>query len=115
MTEIGRILLHYDIAGYVLLCEPGFSEWLIHVNPSWSMMAFESCGPVAAIRFRSKSEDFGGDTEAQRVAIERTANMTEHFRALLFRDAAAFKELSEVLATIYDITHYQEPPERTLQ
>ena len=42
MAEINGVLIKHDIAGVVVLHEPGFSEFRVRVDPSWSVARFES-------------------------------------------------------------------------
>jgi hypothetical protein len=39
MVEIKAVLKKYDIAAHVLLHEPGFSEYLNAIEPSWSLIS----------------------------------------------------------------------------
>ena len=102
MAEIKATLKKYDIAGHVVLHEPGFSEYLIEVSPSWSMLKVEG----NAIRFRSKLvEDFGGDRAAQIAANTATTSLIRMLADALIRDTNTFEELYSMLLQHWDITH----------
>ncbi len=74
--EIKAVLRKYDCNGSMLLVSPSHSEYVFHIDSSWSLMKFDF-GPDGPrdgkyyIRFRSKKEDFPSK-EAQHVATEST-------------------------------------------
>jgi len=101
MAEIKAILKKHDIAGHVVLHEPGFSEYLLAIEPSWSLLRFDK----NQIRFRSKLEDFTGDRDAQHQASENTVSLIKHFVDVLNRDAGIFEDLHKILLKHWKITH----------
>jgi hypothetical protein len=102
MAEIKAVLKKHDIAAHVLLHEPGYSEYLNAIEPSWSLIRIVDDG----IRVRSKLlEDFGGDKEAQHKASEATASLIRHFADVLYRDAEVFESLHAMLIKHWDITY----------
>lgn len=102
MSEIKAVLQKHDVAAYILLHEPGFSEYLISIEPSWSIIRLEK----NSVRFRSKlNEDFGGDQDAQLDANTRTANLVCHFSDVLANGAALFGRLEKVLNKTWQIEH----------
>jgi hypothetical protein len=102
MAELIAVLNKYDVAAHVMLQENGFSEYLLSVDPTWSLLRIEN----NQIRLRSKLvEDFGGDKEAQKHASVCTANMIRQFADVLARDAKVFEELDNYLGQQWDITH----------
>jgi hypothetical protein len=74
MEEIKEILVENDIAGAVVIQEPGFSEYAVHFRPSWSCLEWED----NQVRFKAKLEDFGGDREKRDKTIADTLNMIHH-------------------------------------
>lgn len=103
MAEIKAILTKHDIAGHVLLHEPGFSEYLLAVEPSWSVLQLIDGG----VRIRSKLVDFNGDKDAQHKASESTASLIRIFADLLERDSILFEKMHDILMEHWDITHTQ--------
>jgi hypothetical protein len=101
MAEIKAIIIKHDIAAHVLLHEPGFSEYLLEIEPCWSILKLEKKG----IRIRSKLEDFAGDRDAQRKASEDTTSLIRHFADLLARDSEIFEQIYKMLLKHWDITH----------
>lgn len=79
MAEIVSILERHDIAGIIMLHEPGFSEFLTRVDPSWSIARLEETPQGLGLRLRSKLEEYGGDRERQQREAEATVNMLVHF------------------------------------
>lgn len=92
-AEIEACLKRYDIAGHVVLHEPGFGEVFTYLTPTYSKIS----GTFPTIRFRSKASDYGGDKEAQRRDLEATANMTSIMAALIGQAALWFIDLDAVV------------------
>jgi len=103
MAEIKAILTKHDIAGHVLLHEPGFSEYLLAISPSWSLLKQHIDGDGVGVQIRSKLEDFGCDVEAQHRANEATVNLVHHFAKMLMMDAGIFAGLYDKLEDHWDI------------
>lgn len=102
MAEIKAILTKHDIAGHVLLQEPGFSEYLMAIEPSWSVLRVVNNG----IRIRSKlQDDFDGDRAAKLAADQASANLVRHFADLLARDAEIFEQIDELLHKTWASEH----------
>lgn len=101
MSEIIAIIKRHDIAAHVVLYENHLSEFLLAIDPSWSLAWFEDQG----LRLRSKLTDFGGDQEAQRAALERTVGMLRHFSDLAERDHSLFEVVLADLGRRFDIEH----------
>lgn len=101
MSEIIAIIRRQDIAAHVVLYEDHLSEFLLAIDPSWSLAWFEGQG----LRLRSKVKDFGGDRDAQQAALERTVGMLRHFSDLAERDHNLFEGVLAELAKRFDIEH----------
>jgi len=101
MEQIKEILKEHDIAAHVVLHTPGFSEYLNHIEPSYSCASLENGG----VRVRAKAEDFGGDKKIRDQKIQDTVNMVSHFTDILGRDALNFMDLTETLEKITGATH----------
>ena len=70
-AEIEALLKRYDIAGVVVLHEPGFGEQFWFLHPAYSKLT----GDFPVFRLRSKVSDYGGDRAAQKADLEATGNM----------------------------------------
>lgn len=75
--ELMAVMRKHDVMGTVVLASPTHSEWVMHVDASWSVAKFEGEG----IRFRSKKEDFPNKA-AQDFATESTVHGIESMRWL---------------------------------
>lgn len=101
MAEIITVLKRHDIAGHVVLYEPGFSEYLWLIDPSWSVMRFEKEG----LRFESRLVDYGGDKARQQREQEASINMIKHFGDVLINGGAMAKEIERQLKKQIDFEH----------
>jgi len=101
MAQIQAVLDEHDIGGYVLLYKEHQSEYLIAVEPSWSVMHWQG----EDIRFKSELADFAGDEAKQRAHTEWTVGMLRHFADLCWQHAEIFEVLLEVLGTVLHIEH----------
>lgn len=117
MTRIRAILKEEDIAGYVVLHEPGHSEYFLGFDPSWSVVQLErdEDGNVG-IRLRSKLEEYGGDKDRQKRDLEASLNMLHHLEHQLPIHAGIFGALLERAGELMEIKHgeavhvpYDEP------
>lgn len=101
MAKINTIIAQEDIAGYIVLHENGFSEYLLAIEPSWSIIKVKP--PM--VRLRSKlQEDFNGDTEAQYKATVATVNMLVHMLNNLKMHLEMFIHVYELLPESWQIT-----------
>lgn len=101
MAEIKEVLTRHDIAGHVVLYEDHLSEYLLKIDPTWSVLRIEDGG----LRFRSQLAEFGGDESARRKATELTTGMLRHFADLLMRDWMHFEKMLQSLAEHFVIEH----------
>lgn len=101
MAEIKAILEREDIAAHVVLYHEHLSEYLLKIDPSWSVAYFENEG----IRFRSKLADFDGDRAKQQEATTVSVGMLRHFIDLLSRDAYLLMRVLDALADQFEIEH----------
>lgn len=101
MFEIVEVLKRHDIAAHIILHEPGYSEYLLHVDPSWSCARIEG----DFLRVRSLGKDYGGDRGRQMAAAADTVNMLAHFADICARDAKLFREIEARLSEDWEIEH----------
>jgi hypothetical protein len=107
MAEIRSIIERYDIAANVILHEPGFSEYLQHISPSWSILKFEAAADGLGVRVRSKLAEYGGDKERQRREVEASVNMLVHFVDVL---GMTQQQLAGVLKMLHGYWEIEEGP-----
>lgn len=92
MDEIKTILKKHDIAGFILLHAPGFSEYLNHVSPSYSCAKLEP----EQLRFRLKAAEVGGPEKAKQIATD-TYNMITHLADMTSKHAVMYIEAKKFL------------------
>lgn len=91
MEEIKEVLKKNDIAGFVVLHTPGFTEFLNHIEPSYSCAKPEKEG----IRFRAKSAELGKEKVNQLAAD--TYNMIVHFADVIGLHAMIYIDAMKLL------------------
>lgn len=69
---IKKILEKEDIAGFVVLHTPGYSEYLHHITPSYSCLKVAGNG---GIRITSRLADYNGNVQKKRKKETDTSNM----------------------------------------
>lgn len=75
MERIKAILKEYDLGAQIIIHTPGFSEYLLKVDPSYSCAKMNDEG----IRIKAKlQEDFDGDKEAWTKKVTDTYNLFQH-------------------------------------
>ena len=92
MEEVKAILNKNDIAGFVILHSPGFSEYLNHVMTSYSCAIVTHEG----VRLRLKSAEIGKE-KAEQIAND-TYNMVVHFSEHLGINAMFYMDAEKLLA-----------------
>lgn len=104
MKEIQDILSKYDIAGAIIIHAPGFTEFNLRIDPSYSCARFEGNGNL---RIKAKiKEDFNGDKTAMEQKVKDTANMLYHLSDISGRIALNLFEISDRLDKETDATHF---------
>lgn len=100
MEEIKPILKKHDIAAFVLLHEPGFTEYLNHITPSWSCAKVTSgddeVGHYEGLVISLNAEEYPDVETAQKVA-NNTYNMIADLTETLCTHAAMYSECREAL------------------
>ena len=92
MEQIKSILNENDVAGFVVLHTPGFSEYLNHVTTSYSCATVMPDG----IQLKLKSSELGKE-KAEQVAND-TFNMVVHFANHLSKNAVFYMDTEKLLA-----------------
>lgn len=99
--EIKDILRKYDLAGTVALQSPGYGEYFVHLNPSYS------CAYVyndKEIRFYSKKEDYNTKEEQIKKQAD-TANMLKILSDLTAFAFGYVNPLSKSFDKLTNATH----------
>lgn len=105
MAEINAVLKEHDVAGYVVLVEPGMSEYRLALTPSWSALRYETNSDGAkGIRFRAKRADFESKA-AQKKAIEDTVNLLAHLTDVISLHLSGFIKLRELVEQKLDVEY----------
>ena len=89
--EIKPILKKHDIAAFVLLHEPGFTEYLNAVSPSYSCAVVEPGG----IRVRLKGAEVGKEKAKQ--LADGTYNMITHLAMVMAKHAMMYMDAEKAL------------------
>lgn len=90
MEEIKKIVKKYDIGAMVILHTPGFSEFLNHVDPSYSVVQVVKDG----IRFKT--------TGRSHQDVSDSYNMIAIFRDMTVMHADLYTRMAENLAKKLD-------------
>jgi hypothetical protein len=93
MEEIKAVLKKHDIAGFVVLHTPGFSEFLNHLVTSYSCAEMEPSGDGVHIQLKASQL---GPEKAERIAND-TYNMISHFAEQISRHAVMYLDMDETL------------------
>jgi hypothetical protein len=96
MEEIKPILKKNDIAAFVLLHEPGFTEYLNAVTPSYSCAVVEPEG----IRVRLKQSEVGKERAKQ--LADGTYNMITHLAMVIAKHAVMYMDAEKALTKAWD-------------
>lgn len=105
MAEIRAVADKHDIGAYVLLHEPGFSEFFLKIDPSWSALSLEEQDGRAGVRIRAKAEDFDGDKEKQRQVVADSCNMISHFHYATYNHHEIFDRLLKLIEEKMEVQH----------
>lgn len=98
IEQIKDILKENDIAGFVLLHTPGYSEYLNHTETSYSCITNTPDG----MRLQLKTEEVG-EKKAE-ILAHGTYNMVVHFSKILTLHANAYSGYHTVLKQRWDGT-----------
>lgn len=106
MAEIKAVLSKHDIAGYVVLQTPGFSEFVLGISPTWSALRLERNPETGKthMRFKCSKEDFNS-AEEQRQCLENTVNLLAHFTDVLHNHYTGFAEILKTAEEEFEIEY----------
>lgn len=94
LAEIKEVLDRHDIAGMIVLHTPGFSEYLLKLNASYSGAVLDQSGNL---RVRIKTEDFDGDKGKRDQVLKDTVNLFHHLSNTSGNLSIKLLEISEDL------------------
>ena len=98
MAEIQAILKENDIAGFVVLHTPGFSEYLNHLETSYSCAKITPEGMIMKIDTEKL-----GQAESKRLA-DGTYSMVKHFAETIGPNALNYIKMQDYLKSKLDGT-----------
>lgn len=94
MEEIKAVLKKHDIAAFILLHTPGFTEYLNKLDPTYSCAFLTADGEM---RVRLKQAELpGGRDEAKKIA-EDTYNMVTLLTDMLVIHAGGYMQFQDML------------------
>jgi hypothetical protein len=102
MEDIKNILKQYDIAGTVVIHEPGFSEYLMQMTPSYSCVSIEDSG---AIRIKAKAHELLGGAKERNKKLKDTSNMFKLLQETNIYISDCMTELSEIVDNAVNAEH----------
>jgi hypothetical protein len=101
MAQIKKILVENDVAGIVVIHSPGFSEFLVQIDTSYSCAKFEG----DQLRVRAKLSDYGGDKAKWAQMTSDTCNMIHHLAIVPTNVGQSLQRLEHSLKQKIDIEH----------
>lgn len=99
MEEIKSILKKNDVAGLVVLHTPGFSEYLLNIDPSYSIAWIEN---GKGLRVKTNPQD---PPEIKKQKVTDTANMFEHLSRVGGMQVMHLIDMNMLLQTKLDVKH----------
>ena len=104
MEEIKQILNKHDIAGLIVLHEPGYGEHYIKINPSYSALEFKNReGIIMKGRQRYNSNKIKHNK-----AIENSLSLLKVLCELAGKTIIPLIEVSQKMDEYYNATHKNE-------
>ena len=89
IAEIRAIIETNDIAGFVCLVEPGNSEYLHVINPSFSVARFDGS------QIRIQTKNIKGSPNEKRLLLEKTSNMFALLSTTVAENGLSLLEVSK--------------------
>ena len=89
IAEIKAIIETNDIAGFVCLVEPGNSEYLHVINPSFSVARFDGS------QIRIQTKNIKGSPNEKRLMLEKTSNMFALLSTTVAKNGLSLLEVSK--------------------
>jgi hypothetical protein len=103
MAEIKEILDKHDIAGFIVLHEVGFSEFMLKIDPSYSCAFFEGDD---CLRVKAKAADYAGGASERDIKLADTSNMLHHLSETGNASRETIIELSKKIDELCNYDHF---------
>lgn len=112
-AEIEAVLVKHDIAGVVLLSSKTHTEYILHVDPSWSCCFVENTDKGRLLRVRSKRADYPSK-EAQNAAINDSVSLIMGLYDTARNTTELLGNVAGQIAKHVEFTHFtrDDNPER---
>lgn len=101
MEEVKGILRKYDIAALVVLHTPGHSEYLMHVETTYSCAKYNG----DLLRVKARLKDYNGNKELWTEKVTDTSNMFNLLGEVGGRISIALMDVSETVDKIVQAEH----------
>lgn len=100
MEQIKDLLQEHDVAAFVVLHTPGFTEYLNKLSPSYSCVVLEGDG--LRVRYKHKDDPKGKIAEG-------TYNLFSHFADITGMHALAFANMRDHLRVVWGAEDFDGP------
>lgn len=102
MEEIKAVLKKHDIAGMAVIHTPGWSEWFINIQPTYS------CAKLEGDHFhvRIKASHYNDDKKLRDQFVTDTTNMMHHLSKISGTLAMQLLEASQSLDKAVNADHF---------
>jgi hypothetical protein len=101
IDEIQAVLARHDLAGVVFVASPTHTQFLLQLDPSWSVIRTEGDN---GIRFRALAADYPSK-EAHQHAIEVSTGLLMGFSEAMRRTGAMLDQIVVSLGRKFEISH----------
>ncbi len=105
-AEIKAILKKHDIAGYIHLFEPGHIEYVLKINPSWSVVDVNEKGQLKI----TPPIEVVGRPELAKKKIADTVNMLANLRLYAGKMAMTLTQAEMATRTQFGVQVPKPPP-----
>lgn len=99
IAEIHAIIKKNDLAGFVCLTEPGFSEYLSIIDPSFSAVKFHGNG------FRLRTNDLKLSPREKNKLLENTSNTMSLLCTTVMKQGLMLSEISTQIDKVLNAKH----------
>lgn len=99
MEEIKEVLKKHDIGGIVCLHNPGFQEYVNHLNPSYSAMTLTE--NESRFQIKGHRKHYFNNTEMRDQKLADTKNMVDHFTTFAGSEFMMFDEINKKMEATF--------------
>lgn len=100
MAEIKALLMKHDLAGYVFIASPTYSEFMHKLDASWSAITIDK----NVFALRAKEAELGSK-EAVHKKAEQTAHILCALQDLCVQGYGLSGQILDAMKTVYEIEH----------